>query len=155
MHTTTTTSMANDAEKKLSFPGADSGKGRAWEDRIKVAVRLLPERDGHRPGVVLEARAPAKLTMTAVQVSMSERQLYGSNYIGVADSNGRVTPRKLASSLATPAPGLYSRSPSTPGISSSSGVVLQGFANPSASSGGGSSAQAAEADLMPVDPRRA
>ena len=76
--------MADDAEKKLSFPGADSGQGRAWEDRIKLKVRLLPERDGHRPGVVLEARAPAKLTMTAVQVPMSERQLYGSNYIGVA-----------------------------------------------------------------------
>ena len=46
--------------------------------------------------------------MTAVQVSMSERRFYGSNYIGVADSNGTVTPRKLASSLATPAPSLGS-----------------------------------------------
>ena len=76
-HTTTNTSMEDEAEKELSFPGADSGHGRAWEDKIKLAVRLLPERDGHRPGVVLEARAPAKLTVTAAQVLMSERRFYG------------------------------------------------------------------------------
>ena len=66
-------------------------------------MRLLPDRDGHLPGVVLSARDPAKLTVTAAQVQMNERQYYGSNYIGMADSEGQITPRRLATALNIPA----------------------------------------------------
>ena len=68
---------------------------------------------------------------------MSERQQFGSSYIGVKDSSGLITPRKLAASLATPTLGLHSTWPwsaelfptflwSTLGRSAGAGLRLRG-----------------------------
>ena len=103
--------MANEAENEGSFPGAYSGQGRSWERKTREAIGLLPEKYGFQPKVVLSTRAPATITATAVEVPMCERQQFGSSYIGVKDSSGLITPRKLAASLATPTLGLHSTWP--------------------------------------------
>ena len=117
--------MANEAENEGSFPGAYSGQGRSWERKTREAIGLLPEKYGFQPKVVLSTRAPATITATAVEVPMCERQQFGSSYIGVKDSSGLITPRKLAASLATPALGLHSTPPFTPATSSTSGAILR------------------------------
>ena len=123
--------MANEAENEGSFPGAYSGQGRSWERKTREAIGLLPEKYGFQPKVVLSTRAPATITATAVEVPMCERQQFGSSYIGVKDSSGLITPRKLAASLATPALGLHSTPPFTPATSPTSGATLAGFASAS------------------------
>ena len=93
-------SMDNDEEIELrSFPGAYSGKaGQSWECRIKERIAVMPEREGYKPKVVLEPRPTPTITATAAQVSASDRATYGSTYIGVADSKGKVTPRRCPAS---------------------------------------------------------
>ena len=95
------------------FPGAYSGQGRSWERKTREAVGLLSDKHGYSPGVVLQTRPPATITATAVSVPAEERQQYGRHYIGV-DEGGTITPRKLATSLGTPAP-TVPLPPMTPG----------------------------------------
>ena len=83
------------------FPGVYSGQGRSWEKRIKTKINLLRPVDGIAPKVALEPRAPNTITATAAVVSDAERIAYGAGYIGVDNGKGTVTPRKLATTMAT------------------------------------------------------
>ena len=94
------------------FPGVYSGQGRSWEKRIKTRINLLRPVDGIRPKVALEPRAPNTITATAAVVSEEERIAYGAGYIGVDNGKGTVTPRKLATTMATPISGVSTGLPS-------------------------------------------
>ena len=86
----------------MDFPGVYSGQGRSWEERIKTKINLLRPVDGIAPKVALQDREPNSITATAAVVSEAERVAYGAEYIGVDDGKGTVTPRKLATTMATP-----------------------------------------------------
>ena len=44
------------AKTIMDFPGAYSGQGRSWEERIKTKINLLPPVDGIAPKVALQDR---------------------------------------------------------------------------------------------------
>ena len=91
----------NTTKTMLEFPGVYSGQGRSWEARIKTKINLLRPVDGIAPKVALQTREPNSITATAAVVSEEERITYGAGYIGVDDGKGTVTPRKLATTMAS------------------------------------------------------
>ena len=101
------------ADKTIEeFPGVYSGQGRSWEKRIKTKINLLRPVDGVAPKVALQPREPNSITATAAVVSEEERVAYGAGYIGVDNGKGTVTPRKLATTMATPISGAGTTLPS-------------------------------------------
>ena len=53
------------------FPGAYSGQGRSWERMVRGQIEVLPMRDGLKPKIVLQPRAPPTLRVMAAPVGKS------------------------------------------------------------------------------------
>ena len=61
------------------FPGAYSGQGRSWERMVRGQIEVLPLRDGLKPKLVLQPRAPPTLTVTAATVEEPDRSKYSTH----------------------------------------------------------------------------